>query len=88
MANIGRIITTKFPGVCADCGEELPVGEPVRWYGRGRIYGLVCHAAPIVALQSVAVGRCEDAPFCGCCDPVGAVALGIRDYGFMDSDWA
>lgn len=40
----GRRITLKFAGTCADCGAQLAVGETARWYGRGRIYGLSCHA--------------------------------------------
>ena len=40
----GRRIILKFPGTCADCGAALPVGSTARWYGRGRIYGLSCHA--------------------------------------------
>ena len=40
----GRRITLKFPGICADCGTDLPMGSTARWYGRGRVYGLSCHA--------------------------------------------
>lgn len=40
---MGRIITLKYQGVCADCGAMLPVGSKARWYGRGRVYGLHCH---------------------------------------------
>ena len=40
----GRRITLKYSGTCADCGAFLPVGATARWYGRGRVYGLTCHA--------------------------------------------
>ena len=39
-----RTITTKFPGACADCGADIAEGAEARYYGRGRIYGIGCHA--------------------------------------------
>lgn len=35
-----KVITLKYPGVCRDCGRELPKGERARWYGRGKVYCL------------------------------------------------
>jgi len=43
---MARTITLKFPGTCRDCGSGLAVGALARWYGRGRIYGIGCHAKP------------------------------------------
>ena len=42
---MAKIIRLKFPAYCADetCGAYLPVGTPVRYYGRNGIYGLHCH---------------------------------------------
>ena len=81
---MARTITLKFPGTCRDCGSGLAVGALARWYGRGRVYGIGCHAKPGEAGEAdggglrwdarrgVAVrgdGMCEDAPCCGCCRP-------------------
>ena len=67
-----RIITTKYPGNCADCGADIPEGAAARYYGRGRIYGVGCHDkadGPNVtaALETAAIGAiagvlgCDDA---------------------------
>lgn len=37
------IVELEEPAHCADCGAELHVGEPVRVYPGGRIYGTRCH---------------------------------------------
>ncbi len=39
-----RTITTKFDGFCADCSAPIPAGTRARWTGRGRVFGLSCHA--------------------------------------------
>jgi len=41
---MARIITTKYPARCADCGTELPIGTTVKYYGHGKTYGMDCHA--------------------------------------------
>ena len=76
-----RTITLKFPGTCRAGGSTLALGELARWDGRGRVYGIGCHAKPGEAdeggirwdaRRGVAVranGICEDAPCCGCCGP-------------------
>ena len=76
---MAKTITLKFAGKCRDCGTILPIGEKARWYGRGVVYGIGCHARPIDVgevhwdiRRGVAVrgdGMCEDAPCCGCCGP-------------------
>lgn len=76
-----KIIYTKFATKCADfkCGAELAVGTKVKWYGRGKVYGFDCHDKQGKSTSWVAttnsgaeiyqnrLGRCEDAPCCGCC---------------------
>ena len=38
-------ITVKYEGSkCKECGKILPVGSSARWYRRGVIYGIGCHA--------------------------------------------
>ena len=78
-----KTITLKFAGKCRDCGTTLTVGEKARWYGRGVVYGIGCHADNRFGSpdelgirwdnrRGVAVranGMCEDAPCCGCCGP-------------------
>jgi len=77
---MARTITLKFTGTCRDCGTNLAVGEKARWYGRGIVYGVDCHAKPAEfddgirwdTRRGVAIGfngMCEDAPCCGCCGP-------------------
>lgn len=39
-----RIINLKYAATCADCGADLEVGAPARYYGRGKVYGTQCHA--------------------------------------------
>jgi len=43
-------IKLKFPANCKDCGAYLEVGDTVRYYGRGRVYGTTCH--PQIALRT------------------------------------
>jgi len=84
-----RTITMKFAGTCKACGAHLPTGARARWTGRGRVFGLTCHA-PAGAKPDVddagirwvagrgavqANGMCEDAPACGCCGPEGMGAM-------------
>ena len=81
-----RTITMKFAGYCADCSAPLPAGSRARWTGRGRVFGLTCHAAAAAKPKPAADegirwvagrgavqsnGMCEDAPCCGCCGPNG-----------------
>jgi hypothetical protein len=86
-----RTITMKFAGNCADCSAPLPAGSRARWTGRGRVFGLTCHApaaakpAPEWDEEGIrwvpgrgavqSNGMCEDAPCCGCCGPEGAGAM-------------
>ena len=78
-----RTITMKFSGFCAECSAPLPKGTRARWSGRGRVFGLTCHAPkPVNAVSQFtnknwndwsngravrSNGMCEDAPCCGCC---------------------
>jgi len=39
-------ITLKWPARCADCAAALAPGTEAKFYGRGRIYGISCHAKP------------------------------------------
>lgn len=39
-----KIFPLKYPATCRDCGAALPVGARARYYGRGRVYGVDCHA--------------------------------------------
>lgn len=50
---MAKTITLKFPGRCADCGADLPVGSKARWYGRGRVFGIGCHEKPVGAVESL-----------------------------------
>jgi hypothetical protein len=59
-----RIITTSYPGICADCGATIPEGAEARYYGRGRIYGIGCHEkgdAPklAAALETASIAASE-----------------------------
>ena len=72
-----RTITLKYSGFCAECSAPLPVGTRATWTGRGRVFGLTCHAPAMRYEPAVsnwinghavrANGMCEDAPCCGCC---------------------
>lgn len=72
-----KAITLQYAAQCRDCGTELPVGSRARWYGRGKVYGIGCHADTRATAsgdglkwwggQRVRASRCEDAPCCGCC---------------------
>jgi len=60
-----RTITTKFDGFCADCSAPIPAGTRARWTGRGRVFGLTCHArsAPSKAVrEQIAADNAWDAP--------------------------
>jgi hypothetical protein len=78
-----KVINTKYATKCADvkCGAEIAVGQKVKWYGRGKVYGFDCHdksnrlSTSWVATTSTGaeiyqnrLGRCIDAPCCGCCN--------------------
>ena len=39
-----KAMTLRYDGVCKECGAHLPAGSQARYYGRGRIYGIGCHA--------------------------------------------
>ena len=74
-----RIISLRYPAVCADCGASLPAGSPARFYGRGRVYGTECHSpsgsgsgpepARVYTFEtsggSFTRCDCEDYPCCG-----------------------
>lgn len=38
-----KIMQAKFPGNCKDCGAPIEVGDDIRYYGRGKVYGVNCH---------------------------------------------
>jgi hypothetical protein len=33
----GKIIKMKFPGKCRECGNQLYVGDRVKWFGKGHV---------------------------------------------------
>lgn len=74
-----RTINLKYAGVCTDCGAHLNVGEPARWYGKGKVYCAGEHKGSSSSEPERELtwkekyGRCEDAPCCGCC--------GVDAYG-------
>lgn len=35
--------STKDGSTCADCGTEIKTGDPIAYFGPGRVYGLQCH---------------------------------------------
>ncbi len=39
-------IILKFPAICKECGAQLRVGDPARYYGRNGVYGVNCHESP------------------------------------------
>ena len=39
-----RIIKLKYAAKCKECGADLPAGSKARYYGRGIVYGVECHA--------------------------------------------
>jgi len=49
-----RTITLKYAGHCTECSAPLPKGTRARWSGRGRVFGLACHA-PAAAKPTPAV---------------------------------
>ena len=57
---MAKTITLQYPAVCADCKADLPVGAKARWYGRGRVYGIGCHAAPPGHAPRNVVRRLDD----------------------------
>lgn len=81
-----KILVNRFDDAkCNDksCGAMIPVGAKIKWYGRGKVYGIGCHDK-VTSLSSKSTswvattnsgaeiyqnrsGRCEDAPCCGCC---------------------
>lgn len=40
---MAREITLKFPAICEQCSTQLEKGQPARYYGIGRVYGVNCH---------------------------------------------
>ena len=82
-----RTITMKFAGTCKACATPLPAGTRARWTGRGKVFGLRCHAQAADVVYGIdglrwergravqANGMCEDAPCCGCCGPEGMGAM-------------
>lgn len=47
---MAKTMISKYDGVCRDCGAELPAGSLIRWYGRGKVYGMDCHVNPKTGL--------------------------------------
>jgi hypothetical protein len=43
---MAKTITLQYAATCRDCGAALKVGTKAKWYGRGRVYGIACHARP------------------------------------------
>jgi hypothetical protein len=66
---MAKNIILRYSTRCSDCQTVLAVGDEARWYGRGIVYGLVCHDRSNVKSDTTIhrTGRCEDAPCCGCC---------------------
>jgi hypothetical protein len=47
-------ISLRYAATCRSCGAALPAGSPADYYGRGRVYGVECHARGDNGLVSVA----------------------------------
>ena len=43
-----RIAKLKRPALCCHCGAELEIGQVVKWYPNGAVYGTDCHDGPDV----------------------------------------
>lgn len=42
-----KVMRSKKEGSqCADCGAVISIGDPIAYYGPGRVYGLNCHESP------------------------------------------
>lgn len=41
--------STKTGSVCADCGTEIAIGDPIAYFGPHAVYGLTCHENPKAA---------------------------------------
>ena len=41
---MAKTITLKYSGYCHECAAPLPVGTRAKGYGRGKVYGVECHA--------------------------------------------
>ena len=72
-----KVIRSKFDAECRECGSFLPAGSEIRYYGRGKVYGVHCHPDTRKGRSkdySIYNGRgerigsscgCEDYPCCG-----------------------
>ncbi len=70
------IITSKYPGTCADCGDRINKGDRINWTRGQKPTHANCESqGDSVAITFMATGntmyqnsrgRCEDAPCCGC----------------------
>jgi hypothetical protein len=60
---MAKRMIARYPGKCADCGAPIRVGDTIRWYARGRVYGVGCHANPNARVNSFGYDRdpAEDA---------------------------
>lgn len=40
---MARQMKSRYEANCLDCGAFIPVGTMIRYYGRGKVYGIECH---------------------------------------------
>lgn len=69
-------IRLKYAATCADCGAKLEAGALARYYGKGRVYGVECHA------QRTATPRVDSTAD----EPLGAVYSRLDPYNAYSSD--
>ena len=69
-----RTMTAKFPGRCYRTGRPIKPGDAIRFHGKGRAELLDRTEGVSDVIQfgdktfyRNRLGRCEDAPCCGCC---------------------
>ena len=78
---MAKQITLKYDATCKDCGAHLEAGTLARYYGKGRIYGIGCHAdnrsadrAPR-ALSEFELENWQPGRIASHYDPVGAYSV-------------
>lgn len=51
---MAKTIITRYKGYCQQCSAPLPIGTEAKWYGRGKVYGIECHAPkPVQEAQRI-----------------------------------
>lgn len=78
---MSRVVTLRYPAVCADCGAPLSPGSRAAYYGRGQVFGRGCHEPPQVPQYPSASQDGSAALDSGHLDVPGFVAGGQRRNG-------